>query len=185
MAVIRMLRTPWLPALLLVLLALPAGYGAWQLQRADQWNARIRSGALLDLPEAGMPDQALFARAALLDARGDIEGALNLYKRIEEKSSGRLGHAAAYNAATIYLRRATQAGGPAADPQTIPLLELSKEGFRKLLREDPRDWDARYNLDRALRLSPEPDDDDDGPGNPPIGAERAPTTMRGFTLGLP
>jgi len=182
---LRWLTRPWLPAGLLLLLAVPAAIAMLQLREADQWNARIRSGRLLDLPEAGMPTEALFARAAALDAKGDVEGALNLYKRIEEQPGNPRGHDAAYNAATIYLRRATAAGGPAADPQTIPLVELAKEGYRNLLRQDPQDLDARYNLDRALRLMPEDDDDDSGGGNPPIGAERAPTTMRGFTLGLP
>ena len=182
---VKWLTRPWWPLLLLVILTVPAVITLLQVRDAQQWNARIRSGRLLDLPEAGMPSAALFARAAALDAKGDVEGALNLYKRIEEQPGNPLAHDAAYNAATIYLRRASAAGGPASDPQTIPLVELAKEGYRNLLRQDPADWDARYNLDRALRLMPEPDDDDSGAGNPPIGAERAPTTMRGFTLGLP
>lgn len=182
---LKLLMRPWLPAILLLALALPAALLLNRLQKAEGWNARIRTGRVLDMTENGMPDQALFARAGALDARGDVEGALNLYKRIEEQPGNPLAPDAAYNAATIYLRRATVAGGPASDPQTIPLVELAKEGYRNLLRQHPGDWDARYNLDRALRLQPEPDDDDAGGGNPPIGAERAPTTMRGFTLGLP
>ena len=182
---LRFLSKPWLPALLLAVLALPAAQGVLQLRDAEQWNLRIRGGHLLDLPEAGMPPEALFARAAALDAKGDVEGALNAYKRIEEQTGNTYARDAAYNSATIYLRRAAAAGGPSADPQTIPLVELAKEGYRNLLRQDPEYWDARYNLDRALRLMPEDDEEDSGGGAPPIGAERAPTTMRGFTLGLP
>jgi mxaK protein len=182
---LNFVRNPWLPVLLLALLAGAAALDLWRVREADQWNTRIRSGRLLDITEAGMPPEALFARAAALDAKGDVEGALNLYKRIEEQQGNAFARDAAYNAATIYLRRATAAGGPSADPQTIPLVELAKEGYRNLLRQSPEDWDARYNLDRALRMQPEDDDEDSGGGNPPIGAERAPTTMRGFTLGLP
>ena len=182
---LKMLGTPWIPAVLLVLLAVPGAQAVLRLRDAELWNARIEGDQLLSMPESGMPSEALFARAAALDARGNFEGALNLYKRIEEQPGNPYARDAAFNAATIYLRRASDAGGPAADPQTIPLVELAKEGYRNLLRLEPDDWDARYNLDRALRLMPEPDDDDGPGGAPPIGAERAPTTMRGFTLGLP
>lgn len=182
---LKWLGNPWIPAILVVACALPLGKAWRDLQVAADWNARITEGRLLDLPEAGMPAEALLARAALLDAKGDFEGALNVYKRVEALPGSPLAATAAYDAATLYLRRATAAGGPAADPQTIPLVELSKEGLRNLLRQDPDAWDARYNLDRALRLIPEEEDEDSGGGNPPIGAERAPTTMRGFTLGLP
>lgn len=182
---LKFLMRPWLPAVLLIACSLPAAQAWFTIRGGEAWNARISQGQVLTGPEAGMPAEALFARAAALDARGDFEGALNLYKRIEEDPGSPYARDAAFNAATIYLRRASAAGGPSSDPQTIPLVELAKEGFRNLLRQVPDDWDARYNLDRALRMMPEDDDDDSGAGNPPIGAERAPTTMRGFTLGLP
>ena len=35
------------------------------------------------------------------------------------------------------------------------MLELAKQRYRDLLRLRPGDWDARYNLERALRLAPE------------------------------
>jgi len=180
----RQLTTPWVPAVLLTAVLLAGAYTLWQWQQINVWNARMQKGDLLSLPEAGMPVEALMVRAAQLDAKGNFEGALSLYKRLEERADNPYGNDAAYNAATLYLRRATELGGPEADPQAVPLVELSKEGLRSLLRRSPGDWDARYNLDRALRLSPEEDDDSDG-GQPPLNAERAPTTMRGFTLGLP
>jgi mxaK protein len=53
-----------------------------------------------------------------------------------------------------------------------------------LLGQDNSDWDAKYNLERALRLAPEAEEEIEAMAAPP-GAERAITTMRGFTLGLP
>jgi mxaK protein len=35
------------------------------------------------------------------------------------------------------------------------MLEQAKERYRELLRIDAGDWDARYNLERALWLAPE------------------------------
>lgn len=176
---------PWLPFILLCLIAIPIVQSILQLRDATIWNERIKNNQLIGINLSTLPPEALMARAAALDASGDFEGALSAYKQIEEQTDNPFAKDAAYNAATIYLKRAITAGGPAADPQTIPLVELAKEGYRSLLRTNPEDWDARYNLDRALRLLPEPDEEENEGGNPPIGAERAPTTMRGFTLGLP
>ena len=68
--------------------------------------------------------------------------------------------------------------------QSLPLLELAKQGYRDVLRDDPQQWDARYNLERALRLAPEAEEGDDGAAPPPLASERAVTTMKGFSLGL-
>ncbi len=39
----------------------------------------------------------------------------------------------------------------------LPLVELAKETFRRLLRRDHRVWSARYNLERALQIAPDSD----------------------------
>ena len=51
--------------------------------------------------------------------------------------------------------------------QLLPLIELAKQSYRDLLRETPADWDARYNLERALYLSPETQEDVAADGPPP------------------
>jgi mxaK protein len=54
----------------------------------------------------------------------------------------------------MYLREAIAAG--AGNPiASAPLVELAKNRYRELLRAKPDDWDARYNLERALWLQPE------------------------------
>jgi mxaK protein len=69
--------------------------------------------------------------------------------------------------------------------QAIPLIELAKESYRELLRAEPSDWGARYNLERAQRLLPDPYENETPPSEPPSNAERAATTMRGFSPGMP
>jgi mxaK protein len=54
-----------------------------------------------------------------------------------------------------------------------------------VLREEPAQWDARYNLERAQRLLPDPDEDEGGPVGQERNRERAVTTMRGYSPGLP
>ena len=54
-----------------------------------------------------------------------------------------------------------------------------------MLRIDPEHWDARYNLERAQRLLADPDEQEAEPAGPQRNAERAATTMRGYSPGLP
>ncbi len=75
---------------------------------------------------------------------------------------------------------------PSPQPgQALALIELAKENYRQVLRRDPDAWDARYNLERAQRLVPEPEQIDDAPPELNRNAERAATTMRAYSPGLP
>ena len=65
----------------------------------------------------------------------------------------------------------------APSDQLLPLVELAKQSYRDLLRETPGDWDARYNLERALYLAPE-SEEDAAADEPPAPQEHAISTVR-------
>ncbi len=194
----------------LALLALTAlavvidGTGLWRQQR---WNALIASdsvGAPVTAPVTGpvtgsvtgpvkqaaaserndLPAQVQFAQAHALAASGADQPALNRYRALQ--AHGPLGQAAGYNSANLLLRQALVVRAGTQPGQAIALIELAKELYRDVLRVDPQHWDARYNLDRAQRLLPDPDEAPEAA--PPAinrNAERAATTMRGYSPGLP
>ncbi len=171
---------------LLALLVIAAGFDAAVLWRAAQTNALIASGQpIADAP--GQPPELRFAQAhALAQARaasGARDSALNRYRGLQ--NDGRLGAAARFNSANLLVRQALEVRESAQPGQAIALLELAKETYRDLLRDDPADWDARYNLERAQRLLPDPDDDEAAPPGAERNRERAVTTMRGYSPGLP
>ena len=178
-------RTRWMLALLAV--AVLAGLvDAVILWRAAQTNALIASGrTIADAP--GQPPELRFAQAhALAQAQAASaarESALNRYRALQ--SDARLGAAARFNSANLLVRQAIEVRASTQPGQAIALLELAKEYYRDVLREDPAQWDARYNLERAQRLLPDPDEDDGGPVGQERNRERAVTTMRGYSPGLP
>jgi mxaK protein len=60
-----------------------------------------------------------------------------------------------YNLANLYLRRALQYRENNADDLALPLVELAKENYREVLRQNSQNWSAKYNLELALRIVPE------------------------------
>lgn len=178
-------RTRWVLALL-GLIVLAALVDAAMLWRAAETNALIASGQ--SIPDApGQPPELRFAQAHALAqahaASGARDAALNRYRVLQ--SDARLGAAARYNSANLLVRQAIEVRASAQPGQAIALLELAKEYYRDVLRDDPAQWDARYNLERAQRLLPDPDEDDAGPLGQERNRERAVTTMRGYAPGLP
>jgi mxaK protein len=98
------------------------------------------------------------ARANALARVGAHEAASKAYNAlVGGPAPDALARAAMFNLGNLYLRQGAAETGPDARPaaERLPLLELAKQRFRTLLRADAGDWDARYNLERALRLAPE------------------------------
>jgi mxaK protein len=173
------LRRAVLPLIAAALLALVAHEG-WQLWRVLRFNAAIDSS--VDAPgERGQAAELLFVHAHAAAQAGRTQEALALYQA--SARDARLAAAAHYNSGNIHLREALQLARDNLLGQRPQPAELAKQRFRDALRAQPSHWGARYNLERALRLAPEVDEDSTTP--PPQQSERAVTTMRGFTLGLP
>ena len=168
---------------LLALAALAALADGALWWRAARWNAAIASGQLPAAPAPGLPAEVSFAQAAAQAASGADDAALHAWRALQAPTP--LGEAARYNSANLLLRQALRVRAGDQPGQAIPRIELAKEHYREVLRRDPQQWDARYNLERAQRMLPDPDDADVSPAEAPRNAERAATTMRGYSPGLP
>ncbi len=150
--------------------------------RDQQRNALITSGAVpADAKNLSPPMQ--FAQAHALAASGDDDAALAQYGTLQGETP--LGQAARYNSANVLMRQAVALREAEKPGQALALIELAKEHYRDVLRHEPSQWNARYNLERAQRLVPDPDEADAPVAGPSRSAERAATTMRGYSPGLP
>lgn len=172
-------RAAWAALALLAVVALADGSHGW---RQMQINDAITSGRGITESEGAAPELQ-FALAAAMAASGAEEAAQNRYRSLADDSE--LGRAARFNSANALMRQALLIRAGNQPGQAIPLIELAKESYRELLRADPSDWGARYNLERAQRLLPDPYESEAPPSEPPSNAERAATTMRGYSPGMP
>ena len=134
-------------------------------------------------PNTSPVPEARLGHAVAL-AKVDYDGALAAYKAIIQGGREDLRRIALYDLGNLHLREALQVGLE-DEAQSLPLLELAKQSYRDLLRRDPNDWDARYNLERTLRLAPEDDDDTDEDTGPPDPREHERSTIADPRMDLP
>ena len=132
---------------------------AWKVQQHRQIVAAVDAvpETLSEEPNNDgktLPAEALLATAVALSKGGQFEAAETLYvKLIDEHQFQPLGQAARFNLANHYLRQGARGDVPGSEAR--PLLGMAKQRYRDVLRTDPTDWDARYNLERALAVAPE------------------------------
>ena len=127
--------------------------------------------------------QAQLAQAISLAKAGKFTAALKAYKSLlDAPDEVRL--PALYNLGNLNMREALKNGIGEAQ-RALPLIELAKQSYRDDLRSNPADWDARYNLERALWLSPEYDDPILERNQAPVHSEHAMSTLQGAKIDLP
>lgn len=120
-----------------------------QLGRIRQAVAAANADTAADIPEARL------AQALALACAGRHDAALAIYDGlIQPGRIDALGQTARFNLGNMLLRKARASATDDAFAAQA-LLELAKQRYRDVLRAQPDDWDARYNLERALWLAPE------------------------------
>jgi mxaK protein len=161
---------------------LVAAHQGWRLVHAGRINAAIASAGVTGLDSA-VPE-ARFARATVLSASGDFEAAAKGYKELVQGPRADLKRAALFNLGNLHMREALK-NDVDGTGTALPLIELAKQNYRDLLREDPGDWDARYNLERALLLAQEAEEHGSGVYNVPQWERRVAPRAQGFNVELP
>lgn len=168
-------------ALLTLALAGVTAWHAWRWQEARALNQRLAQAARAAAPPAAPEERLAWALGAA--QRGGFDAAVKVLKELAREHTGPLRRTALYDLGTLYLAQAARQPGP---PGTAtPLVELAKQPLRDLLREDPLDWPARYQLERALRLSPEVDDVARDDAAPEVPKERTMSTGPAIRIELP
>lgn len=178
MAIMRKTRLTRMALGMVVLLAAGMIYDVIRVFDVRQYNDALRRDAFV---EAGEFDDAsgVFAKAYALQRAGSFERSLKAYSLIENNDDPELERTVKFNMANLYLHRALELGTDGND-LAIPLIELAKENYRELLRADSGHWDAKYNLERALVLLPEPEPQDSAEEAMPERSRRAAAAIRAY-----
>lgn len=161
--------------------ALAVAWFGVQLQRAERINTAIAT-ARVSAARSAVPEVQL-AQALALAKAGRFTAALKAYKALLE-AGDEVRLTALYDLGNLTMREALKNGQGEA-LRAMPLIELAKQSYRDELRSNPGDWDARYNLERALWLSPEYDDPLLEQQKAPAQSEHAMSTLQGAKIDLP
>lgn len=125
------------------------------VRMALQANANRTIQALAtgrDVPVAlDAPDRVLMARAHFLLVRDRLDEAQPLVDRLAADGSP-LAVAALYDLANARLALAISLLERTEIDPAVPQVRLAKAGYRAALVRAPDFWDAKYNLDIAMRL---------------------------------
>ena len=162
--------------------ALLVAHQAWHLERADRVNAAIANASLAGL-DIAVPEAEL-ARANVLSSAGKFEDAAKAYKGLIQADRADLKLTALFNLGNLHMREAMKNGADGT-ANALPLIELAKQNYRDLLRDNSSDWDARYNLERALWLAPEVEEQAGEENNVPEWERRVAPRVQGFSVELP
>ncbi len=159
----------------------------YRIHRENQWLLELTAGhdiAVDKLVNASL--QVRLARAVYLRQKLRYNDALDTLSLIVGQGDSQLQAQSRYNLGNVYLKQAMAEVEAGRINQAMPLLSLAKQAYRQALTLDSGFWDAKYNLELAMRLLPEFDrisqsEADDDAAKP----SQLWATLPGFPRGLP
>ncbi|MCQ8104395.1 MxaK protein [Methylomonas sp. SURF-2] len=166
--------------------ALIAEWVAWAGQSAAHQAGKGGDGLPEVSPSYGNSPQARLARAIYLRNKRRYAEALDILSLVVGQGDSRLQAQSRYSLGNLYLSQARDEVEAGRINQAMPLLTLAKQAYRQALTLDSGFWDAKYNLELAMKLLPEfdrisPTEPDDDAAKP----SQLWTTVPGFPRGLP
>ena len=148
-------------ARLLALLALctsaALAHELWHWHQTRRYNVAVAENRFAQAAQYN-GEHGIFAKAYAAQARGQYQEARILYSKLEHSDDKALRAAVLFNMGNTYLEQAALVDMKKDADLAYPLIELAKVSYRELLRLDPLHWDAKFNLERALRLLPDSKD---------------------------
>jgi mxaK protein len=121
-------------------------------RHSNELIKELRAGKDVAVDPATAASALIEARASFLLARDRIEEAQPLLDQASLRAEPAVEARMLYNAANARLRAAVKAIEQGKFDKAIPLVALAKSEYRDVLRREPGNWDAKYNLDVAMRL---------------------------------
>lgn len=133
---------------------------------------------------SGEPELRL-ARAFYFKQKHRYDEALSSLSLVMDKGGRNFQAKARYNLGNLYLEQAMQQAKAMNINEAMALAGLAKQAYRQSLALNTSNWDAKYNLEVAMRLLPEMDKVDMADDSSINRKSQLWTTVPGFPRGLP
>lgn len=177
----------WGALIIALSVALQSAYSCYQISSTNQLIARLKLGKdiKLDQVKNSAPELQL-ARATYLKNKHRYKEAQASLSQVINQGSQKIQSISRYNLGNTYLAQAIELAESMQINEATALAALAKQAYRQALALDSHYWDAKYNLEVAMRLLPEMDrinlEKDD-----PIPEKKAKlwATVPSFPRGLP
>ncbi len=132
------------------------GYEFIQWNQIRAYNAAVQNSDFIQASSNNDGPRGQFALAYNEQQQGRYQEARVIYGVLEklERNDALLADVI-FNMGNTYLRQASTLDPVKDADRLLPLVELAKESYRKLLALDSQHWDAKYNLERALQRLPD------------------------------
>lgn len=174
--------------LLTLLCAVWFGYAADEFFRAERANSTIRqllarSDAAINIRTA--TPQEILARINESLRRDQIDDAQATLSASVERVPPAIHAAALYNIANSRTLLAAEAVRKGDLDGAAALVNLAKSEYRLALKLDPANWDARYNIDVAMRIVRDLPQADNPDKESPDAPKKLWTDLPGIPKGLP
>ena len=180
-------RMIWGLLLTCLLVACMQLWQIYRIHRENQWMIELATEHDIGIEQlANAAPEIRLARAVYLQQKQRYNEALDTLSVIVGQGDSRLQMQSRYNLGNVYLHQAMIEVEAGRINQAMPLLTLAKQAYRQALALDSGFWDAKYNLELAMRLLPEFDrisqTEADADAAKP---SQLWTTLPGFPRGLP
>ena len=144
------------PVYVLVPVLVSLGVDLYRLLDERRVNAMLAGGDIAVLAQRDTPRGRL-AHAWRLHASGRLTEAIAAYGAVapDSEPGPELRAVRHFNLANLYLERAAELERSDQMQPAMSLVELAKQNYREILARDPRHWDSRHNLSRALEMLPD------------------------------
>lgn len=179
--------TVWGALIIASLVAMQSAFSCYQISSINQFIARLNQGQELKHKQSkNSAPEILLARATYLKKKHRYKEAQASLSQIINQGSQKIQAISRYNLGNVYLEQAIELTEAMQINEATALTALAKQAYRQALALNSGYWDAKYNLEVAMRLLPEMDritmKNDD-----PIAEKKAKlwATVPGFPRGLP
>ena len=153
----------WLLSPVMISVILILGLGGMvneglQLNSLHHYNQQLQKPSEIEIDSKSSPD-LVFAKAYSLQKTGQPLEAIRLYGTLIQSGDKHFRARVRYNLGTLYLHDAAKIWKDKGLSEYIrinTLLSAATDNLRESLSLEPEQWDARYNLEYAYRITPPP-----------------------------